>query len=385
VLDLKPFYHIYLIMMKDLTEFYRIKSRLVAMILFPVILMVMFGYMFPSGGGIKHIPLIVVEQDVSPTGMALEREFVYSAQSQGYFKVNTMTDLSEAINQMTLGNTYGIVIFNRGVGQQIDSTGHADIEVILDQLNPTLDQSVRGEVSLLFTSITSALTPSFQSGMPPTMPLTVNIQFEGIVPGATSSFEFLAPGMIAMSLIIGGLSGLAMTFSREKELGTLDGLLMSPISRLSIILGKGFAQVVRGLVGASLVFIISILLFGVHVYGSPLLMIFVLFLGVMAFTGLGILATSFVGDQESAQLIIMMIQFPMIFLSGVLYPLIQLPVWLRTIAYFLPLTYVVSAFRAVMILDVPFYAISRQIYILSIFTVAVFILALSLFERSVTK
>ena len=372
-------------MKKDLREFYRIKSRLVAMILFPVILMVMFGYMFPSGGGIEHIPLIVVEQDMSPTGLALEREFVYSAQSQAYFDIIITSDLNKAINQLTMGNTYGIVIFNQGVGKQIDSTGQASIEIILDQLNPSLDMSVRSEVSLLFTSIQGGLTPNFQSGMPPSTPLTVDIQFEGLVPGATSSFEFLAPGMIAMSLIIGGLSGLAMTFSREKELGTLDGLLMCPISRIAIILGKGFAQIVRGLIGASLVFIISITLFGVHVYGSALLMILVLFLGVMAFTGLGILATSFVGDQESAQLIIMMIQFPMIFLSGVMYPLLQLPGWLRTIAYCLPLTYVVSAFRAVMILDVPFYAISYQVYVLTIFTIVVFILALSLFERSVTK
>ena len=372
-------------MRKDLTEFYRIKSRLVAMILLPVVLMVMFGYMFPSGGSIKHIPLIVVEQDLTPTGLMIERSFVYAAQSSATFNVVTMIDVSEARNQLILGNTYGVVIFSQGVGQQILSTGHASIQVMIDQLNPSLDQIVRSEITQIFSTVSSEIAPSFTGAAFTDPPPTLNLQFQGLVPGATSSFEFLAPGIIAMSLIIGGLSGLAMTFSREKELGTLDGLLMSPISRLSIILGKSFAQVIRGLVGASLVFIISIILFGVHVYGSPILMVMVLFLGVMAFTGLGILATSFVSDQESAQLIIMMIQFPMIFLSGVLYPLIQLPVWLRTVAYFLPLTYVVSAFRAVMILNVPFYAISRQIYILTIFTVGVFIIALNLFERSVTR
>ena len=170
MVDLKPLFHVYLVMRKDLIEFYRIKSRLVAMILLPVILMVMFGYMFPSGAGVEHVPLIIVEQDVSPKGMALEREFIYSAQSQGYFNLITVTDLSEAVTQLTLGNTYGIVIFNQGLGQQIDSTGHADIEVILDQLNPAIDQSIKGEISLLFTSISTSLTPSFQSGMKPSRP-----------------------------------------------------------------------------------------------------------------------------------------------------------------------------------------------------------------------
>ncbi|MGC8665689.1 MAG: ABC transporter permease, partial [Conexivisphaera sp.] len=185
--------------------------------------------------------------------------------------------------------------------------------------------------------------------------------------------------------IIGGLSGLAMTFSRERELGTLDGLLMAPISRLSIIFGKGLAQIVRGAVSSVIVFVISVLLFDVKVYGNPLLMILVLFEGILAFTGMGMLATSFVSDQESAQLIMLMIQFPMIFLSGALFPLLQLPWWLRMISYILPLTYVVSAFRAEMVLNAPFSAIAPEVYGLAIFTVVVFALAVPMFQRAVTK
>jgi ABC-2 type transport system permease protein len=108
-------------------------------------------------------------------------------------------------------------------------------------------------------------------------------------------------------------------------------------------------------------------------------------LGVTAFTGLGILVTTFVNDQESAQFIIMMIQFPMIFLSGVLYPILQLPWFLRDIAAFLPLTYVVSAFRAVMILNAPLQANSTQVIILTISTLVVYSIAISLFRRSVMR
>jgi ABC-2 type transport system permease protein len=350
----------------------------VTMILLPIILMLLFGYMFPSSGGVTHISISVVEQDQSTTGVLLADKFTYAAQSSGLFNVVTYTDLSQAENQLTLGNTFGIVIFGQGIGHQLQSTGQANVQVILDQLNPTLDQAVRGEITQIFSSLSSELAPNAS-------PSTLNIQFQGLISSTFSSFEFLAPGLIAMSVIIGGLSGLAATFSREKELGTLDGLLMSPISRISIIFGKGLAQVVRGLLSGVLVFILSVILFGVKVYGSVLLMGLVLALGVLAFTGLGILATSFVGDQESAQLIIMMIQFPMIFLSGVLYPITQLPWWLRIISSFLPLTYVVSAFRSVMLLNVPFSAISQQVYILSIFTLVVFVIAIPLFQRSVTK
>jgi ABC-2 type transport system permease protein len=287
------------------------------------------------------------------------------------------------VNEITLGRAYGVVIFHQGIAQQLAS-GTVQLEVILDQVNPTLDQSVRGGVMQIFSSLQPQLSAGF-GGIPQNTGPTIDLQFEGIVPGQQSSFEFLAPGMIAMSLIIGGLSGLAMTFSREKELGTLDGLLMTPISRIAIIFGKSFAQVVRGLISSVLVFAISITLFGVHVYGSPILMVLVLLLGVMAFTGLGILATTFANDQESAQLIMMMIQFPMIFLSGSLYPIIQLPWFLQAVAYFLPLTYVVSAFRSVMILNAPFSAISFQVYILIVIAIVVYAIAIPLFRRSVMR
>jgi ABC-2 type transport system permease protein len=380
-----PLYKTYLIMKKDLTEFYRIKARLVTMILFPVILMLLFGYMFPSSGAITHISIGVVLQDQSTTGITVADKFIYTAQSSGLFNVKSYASLSEAENQLTLGNLYGVVIFNQGIGQQLQSTGKATVQVILDQLNPTLDQAVKGEITEVFGMVSAQLTPTFTEGVPNASSSPLIIQFKGLIPGNVGSFEFLAPGLIAMNMIIGGLSGLAMTFSREKELGTLDGFLMSPVSRLSIIFGKSLAQVVRGVISGIIVFVMCIVLFGVKVYGNILLMALVLLLGILAFTGLGILATSLVSDQESAQLIILMIQFPMIFLSGVLYPIIQLPEWLRIIAYFLPLTYVVSAFRSEMILNVPFSAIFEQVVILSIFTLVVFIIAVPLFRRSVTK
>ena len=373
------FYDIYIIMKKDLTEFMRIRARLVTMILLPIILIVLFGYMFPSTGSITHISIAVVNQDQSQAGLNIVSQFISSAQSSGLFNVISMGSLSSAQNQLMSGNVYAIIIFHQGLGQQLQSSGTATVQVIIDQANPSLDAAIQGELTQIFSSLRLSATLASASSS------QITPIYQGLIPQTSNTIEFLAPGLIAMTTILAGLSGLAMTFSREKELGTLDGLLMTPISRLSIILGKGFAQVVRGLASGVLVFILAMILFGVHIYGSILLMALVLTLGILAFTGMGIIATSFVSDQESAQLIMMMIQFPMIFLSGALYPVIQLPSWLRIISDILPLTYVISAFRSVMLLNAPFSAISGDVYILLIFTVVVFAIALPLFQRTVTK
>ncbi|MGB9733632.1 MAG: ABC transporter permease [Conexivisphaera sp.] len=366
--------HALLIARKDLTEFYRVKPRLVTMIMFPVILMLLFGYMFPSGGTINHVPIAVVVQDQSPQGLKLSQKFTYLAQSSGLLDVKSTDSLHWAQLQLMTGNVYAVVIFHQGLGAQL-SSGTGTVEVILDQLNPTLDSAVRGEIQQVFSEMDARAAAG----------PTLDVVFQGLVPGATGSFEFLAPGMIAMTAIVGGLSGLAMTFSRERELGTLDGLLMAPISRLSILFGKGLAQIVRGAVSSAIVFAISVVLFNVRVYGNPLLMVLVLLEGILAFTGMGMLFTSFVSDQESAQLIMLMIQFPMIFLSGALFPLLQLPWWLRMVSYILPLTYVVSAFRAEMVLNAPFSVIAPEVYGLAVFTVVVFALAVPLFQRAVTR
>jgi len=374
-------YHLYIVMKKDLTEFYRVRARLVSMIMLPILLMLLFGYMFPSSGSITHIPIAIVNQDQSAAAIQVINSFTYMAQSGSTFNVITYASLAQAQQALLQGKIYAIVIFRPGFGQGLQS-GAATVQVIADQMNPTLDQIVTNGIQAIFNqlNVQMSLTQGF-----PAQTGTVSVNFQGLIPGAPSSFEFLAPGFIAMSMVMGGLAGLAMTFSRERELGTLDGMLMTPISRFSIVMGKAMAQAIRGIISGILIVILSIILFGVKIYGNIFLMSLIIFLGILSFTGLGLIATSFVSDQESAQMIMLMIQMPMIFISGIFYPVLQLPWWLRDIAYMLPLSYTVSAFRAVMVLNAPLSAVWTEVLVLIIYSVVTFAIAIPLFQKMVTK
>lgn len=374
-------YHLYIVMKKDLTEFYRVRARLVSMIMLPILLMLLFGYMFPSSGSITHIPIAIVNQDQSAAAIQVINSFTYMAQSGSTFNVLTYASLAQAQQALLQGKIYAIVIFRPGFGQGLQS-GAATVQVIADQMNPTLDQIVTNGISSIFNQLNIQMTMS--QGFP-AQAGTISVNFQGLIPGAPSSFEFLAPGFIAMSMVMGGLAGLAMTFSRERELGTLDGMLMTPISRFSIVMGKAMAQAVRGIISGILIIILSIILFGVKIYGSILLMSLIIFLGILSFTGLGLIATSFVSDQESAQMIMLMIQMPMIFISGIFYPVLQLPWWLRDIAYMLPLSYTVSAFRAVMVLNAPLSAVWPEVLVLIFYSIITFAIAIPLFQKMVTK
>jgi ABC-2 type transport system permease protein len=376
-----PLYHLYVIMRKDLTEFYRVRARLVSMILLPILLMLLFGYMFPGNGTITHIPIAIVNQDQSTGAISVVNSFIYMAQSGKTFNVITYSSLSQAEQALLEGKVYAVVIFRQGFGQEL-STGSATVQVIVDQMNPTLDQIVTAGIQQIFSQLNVQLSTAH--GFPAYFG-TVSVNFQGLIPGAPSSFEFLAPGFIAMSVVMGGLAGLAMAFSRERELGTMDGILMTPVSRFSIVMGKAMAQAVRGIISGIIIVILSILLFGVKIYGNVFLMALILFLGILAFTGLGIIATSFVSDQESAQMIMLMLEMPMIFISGIFYPVLQLPWWLRDIAYMFPLVYTVTGFRSVMVMNAPLSAVWNDVLVLLIYSIVTFAIAIPLFQRMVTK
>jgi ABC-2 type transport system permease protein len=102
-------------------------------------------------------------------------------------------------------------------------------------------------------------------------------------------------------------------------------MMMSPISRFSVIFGKALSQTVRGLFQGLIMVGLTMIVFGVKIYGSPILMLLVLLLGVLGFVGIGIIATSIASEQETAMMILMMMQIPMMFLSGTIYPVEQLP------------------------------------------------------------
>ena len=377
---------------KDLLDFSRLRIAVFAFILMPLLMMTMFGYMFPSGTTYKHIPLAVVEEDRGSYADLVTREFWQQATSSGMFSVKMYATVSAATSQVILGNVRGIVVIPHGFNEDIASGVQGHIILMVDQTSPTIALVVSQGVNQIFARISDALAIRvIENIAPEENPLyamrPIAVEQKNLVAGlsSTSTFEYMAPGFMAMNVMMSGLSGLASAISRERETGTMDGLMVGPIARWSIILGKTIAQTIRGMLQGFFILALSMILFNVKVYGNIFLMIFVLLLGVAGFVGIGVIATSMAGEQESAMMILMLMQMPMMFLSGVLYPVEQLPFWLQWISKALPLTYTADALRRIMILNVGIDQIMPTIMILIAFAVVTISIAIPLFEKAVTK
>jgi ABC-2 type transport system permease protein len=343
------------------------------------------------GTAFPNLPVSLVQMDDGQMANLVASQFIQISGQQGLFTVSESASYQAARNQLVEGNLRGIIIIPQGFSAALAAGQPATVQVTVDETNPTTAAVVQSEISAVFNIIGSSISAQninsiAGDGVNPAFILQpISVTQIPLINGVTSSFEFLAPGFMALTVITGSLQGVANAISREKEQGTMDGLLASPIPHLSIILGKVAAQTVRGLIQGFLILGLSIILFGVQIYGSPFIMFFVLLLGTASFVGVGIILTAMAPDQETAQMMTIILQFPMMFISGILFPIDQLPVWLQYIGKALPLYYAADALRKVIILNASLSAIMPDVIILIVYTFLTMTIAIPLFERAMKR
>ncbi|MFW9947093.1 MAG: ABC transporter permease [Candidatus Odinarchaeota archaeon] len=377
--------HSFWICWKDLLEFRRSKLRLVMLILMPLFMMIMTGYIFPSNNVITNIPVAVANEDIGTYG-SIFYDSLKSANNETHMMV-----LSDAIDyddiklQIQDGKISAGILIGANFSSELLSGHQGIITVILDQTNPQMSLMIETALNELIRQLGTQYALFNLGNITYAEIVPFNPTFKGIYPGNPSYFEFVAPGIMTMVVMMALMTGLPHAISYEKDIGTLDGMLTAPIKKISIILGKSLAQTIRGLIQGLIVLILAVLLFNVEINGSLLLVFLVLFLNVFSFVGLGILITSFTGKEETATMMMMTIMFPMMFLSGVFFPIQQMPDFMQAISKVLPLTYAADAMRKVMILGANITAILMDLIFLTVFGGVLLWIAIPLFKKAMKK
>jgi len=414
---------------KDLLEFSRDRLRLITFVIMPIFMMSLTGFIFPSQNSLKNINIGVANEDGGETSTKLVQVIEgLSTNNNGtnVFNVKDYPNIDAVKTGIQEQKINGGFVIPANFSAEIAANKQAEVTIVEDQSNPqisaltnqilaqviggygkqigiskiqailvkTRDIGVDNLATASAKSATStavkAATPSAAATLPNLpSPLAflepIKTTIVGIVGGQSNYFEFVAPGIMAMVVMTAVLTGLAGSVSRESEQGTLDGILVAPVRRLSIIIGKAVAQSVRGLIQGFIVLMLAVFLFGVTVHGSLLLVALLLGLGIFSFVGLGILVSAAASEQETATQLLFMFQFPMLFLSGAFFPLQQMPRIMQQIAYLLPLTYAIQALRKVIILGGGIADVRSELIVLFIFGFVTLLIALPLFNRLVKR
>ncbi len=329
------------IAVKDLKDFIRDHARIISFLIMPIFMMLLTGFIFPSQSSLKNIPIGLLDQD-GGTESAKIIDMLNSYTPEGSSTpimvlkpVTTEDQVKKRIREQTLS---GAIIFPAGFSEGLEAGQQQTVIIVTDQSNPQVSQLMSGKMQELFSEKSAeqsmqTIQEKFQqytgielaSDQVSALITPVKVETEDIVPGKPNYFQFVAPGVMAMVIMMAVMMGLAGSITREKEQGTLDGLLVSPVSRGAIIMGKTEAQSVRGLAQGSIILVLAMTVFGVKVHGSFLLVVLILILGILSFVGLGILVSASVQEQETAMTINMTITFPMMFLSGAFFPCSRCP------------------------------------------------------------
>ncbi|MFA5135172.1 MAG: ABC transporter permease [Patescibacteria group bacterium] len=387
---------------KDLLDFFRDRMQLVFFIIMPIFMMIMTGFIFPTENSLKDIPLGIANQDTGQMSTTMTEVFAEMKTSDGdtIFSVQTYSDAAELKDAIKAQKINGGVFIAADFSRAVEQNQQASVTIIPDQSNPQiaqvltqlLQQVIAGTSTNVaqakvdeMIKLTAAANPQLAQVNAEAVIQPIQSAIDDLIPGKPNYFQFVAPGIMAMIVMMSVMTGLAVSVSREREAGTLDGLLIAPVSRLSIILGKAFSQTARGMIQGMVVLLLAILIFGVHVYGNWLIMILLLFLGVFAFMGIGILVSALASAQESAMTIMMTFQFPMMFLSGVFFPIQQMPQAMQYISKVIPLTYEATALRKVIVLGAGLSSVWTEVLILFIVGAAMLAIAVPTFRRVITR
>jgi ABC-2 type transport system permease protein len=344
----------------------------------PVMQLFLLGY--AATNDVRNVPLAVYDQDHGPAARTLLDAF----RAADYFRVAYDVDSEDQLRTLIeRGDARAGMIIPPDYSRQVQGTGAAQVAFILDGSDPTsastsLAAAKQIGQSMATTMLTERLASRGQSAAL-TLPLDVRTQV-WYNPDLTSAY-FMVPGLVGMILQTLTSMLTASAVVRERERGTIEQLIVTPIRSWELLLGKLVPYVILALANTFEVLVIGALWFKVPVRGDLLLITAVSGLFLVSGLGIGLLASTIANTQQEAMLTVWMTLLPSIFLSGFFFPLEAMPGFLQAVSYLMPLRYYLVAIRSLMLKGVGVDALQVQIMALAVFGLGIMSIAALRFRK----
>ena len=369
-----PFRGLGAILFKEFIVVWRDPMTLFFMFFPPLVEMIAFGYALDTD--VKHMAMMILNEDRTVESRQFIDRFVNTETFRVIGEVQSVDALSSEIRK---GHAYvGLQIpphFTRDV-----RAGHpARVQLLVDGSNSTTAlQALNTALSVtLVQSLESLLRETGRRGVP------IEIRPQMLYNPTMRSPNFYIPGVIGIVLQIGTTFATAMAVVREREKGTLEQLLVSPLSRWGLMLGKLVPYLCIGMTMAVLLFLIMRFLFHVPIAGSVPAMMFATFVYVFALLSLGLLVATRAENQMQALQISMTFMLPSVFFSGFVFPRETMPWIFYALGALLPATYFISLMRAIILRGAHFFEYWPHLLILIVMSIALFVLCALRFRKKI--
>ena len=366
------------LMRKETLQIVRDRRTLALVFIMPIMQLLLLGYAATSD--VRNIPLAVLDQDKSPASRTLLDSFRTADYFREAFDVNSENELRSLIDS---GRARTGLIIPPDYSSRLAAGQPAQVAFIIDGSDPTIAGTALAAATLIGQARATALTVE-------------RLAARGMAVAAAPAIEVRArvwynPDLISAYYMIPALVGLILQFLtviltataivRERERGTIEQLIVTPLTAAELIVGKLAPYVVIAFIDTLLILAGGVLLFGVPINGSLPLLLLLSGLFLISNLGVGLLISTATSTQQEAIIMAIFYNLPSMFLSGFIYPVAAMPRVLQFISYAIPLRYFLIVVRGIVLKAVGVRELWPEVIALSIFAVAVITAASARFQK----
>lgn len=363
---------------KEFIQILRDPRTLILVLIIPIMQLFLLGY--SATNDVRNVPLAVFDQDRGRAARALLDSYRAADYFHIAYDVDSEAELRELIDR---GFARAGLIISPDYTQQIDGSGNAKIAFVLDGSDPTIASTSLSAAQFIGQQHATQILDERlgRSGISYSLvpPLAVLTQV-WYNPDLVSAF-FMIPGVIGMILYALTSILTASAIVRERERGTIEQLIVTPIRSWELVLGKILPYVILAILNTLEVIAIGHWWFDVPIRSSLTLILAISGLFLLSSLGIGLMASSIADTQQEAMLTVWMTLLPSLFLSGFFFPLEAMPKILQWISYFIPLRYYLVIIRSLMIKGVGWQAIQSETLALAVFGLAIMTAAALRFRK----
>ena len=365
------------IIRKEFIQIFRDVRTLVMILVIPIMQLFLLGYSATSD--VRNIPLAVLDQSRSPESRALLDAYRAADYFRIAFDVQSEAEIETLIEE---GKARAAVIIPPDYAQRL-ADGNAQVAFILDGSDPTSASTALSAAQLISQAhSTEILTERLaRSGLNLRVQPPVQVHTTVWYNPDMISAHFMIPGVIGMVLFAIAAILTATSVVRERERGTIEQLIVTPIRPWELIVGKLMPYVILGFFNTLEVMAVGHWWFGMPIRGDIGLIILLSLDFLITGLGIGLFASTIANTQQEAMLTVWMTLLPSIFLSGFFFPLEAMPLFLQWVSYFMPLRYYLVILRALLLKGVGIEMIQFDVIAMTLFAVGIMTAAALRFRK----
>jgi ABC-2 type transport system permease protein len=367
-------------LIKEFIQVFRDPRMRIVLFVLPVLQTVIFGYAVDMD--VKNIPTAIMDRDNSNES----RELAEILSSSGHFRITKRIDNdSEARNLLDRGTIRVVLTIEHGFSEQLRRGETAAVQALLDGSDSNTAGVVMGYLGRLSNDYNTHLQLRFASrhlGMKPRIG-RVELASRAWFNDNLESPPFYVPAVITNILFVITMLLSSMAIVREKEIGTIEQVIVTPIRKREFILGKTLPFVLIGYIDVALISLVGTLVFNVPVRGSLGLLFLATTLFLMSSLGIGLLISTVSRTQQQAMMTAFFVIFPAMLLSGFAFPIENMPVAVQWLTLLNPLRFYMVIIRGIFLKGVGFGILWPQLAALTAIGLAVMLVAVERFRKTV--